>query len=385
MELSRELDWADKDLLLQLKDIKLSRLVAGLEVLDLSMINPDLEPERFLLDKLLEASVKPGNQRYAVSRGIKKLRRAFSVKYGQVFQSDLDPQTQVCVTMGSKNAVASALLCLKSPDKKVLVGRPVYPVYIAALNNAQIQYETFELDHDQDRMLKDIALKLESGSFNVLLLNFPNNPTGIVVSREFYTELTHLACRHDLFVLNDFVYGEMLLDGSAGISLLSEKYFQSAGAEIYSLSKAYSVPGWRVGALLGSAPLVKRVGCYKANMDYGIFLPVQIAAAAALCASQDLVSPVRREYSERLSVLCSGLRKLGWDFREPAAGCSVWAEIPENCRTDSLNFCKRLLEKEGVLLLPGSTFGERYSSFVRFAMVVSVERLHSVLERLNNF
>ena len=383
MECYSSVEWVLEDPLAELNRLKFSLISEGWEILDLSMINPDLPPVRLLQDKLLEASLRPENHRYAVSRGTKKLRKAFARKYRSRFEIDLDPESEVCATMGSKDAVTHLLHCAAPNGSSVLVGKPTYPAYLYALRTADCQVGFFSLSDDEGRMLVEIEEQLNSGKYSLVLLNFPNNPSGTVVSRHFYDELARIAERRQVCVANDFVYGEMGFDAAVGCSLLGTPYFRREGLEIYSLSKAYSIPGWRVGAALGSARLINLLGRLKSRLDYGIFLPLQAAAAAGLSAEEDLVAPVTSQYQERALALVKGLRALGFELTAPAAGCSLWARLPLAYRSmGAEEFCRRLLQEERVMLLPGSVFGAEYTDFVRLALVSPVERLREGLERI---
>ena len=374
------------DILALLNQQKLAKISSGNAVLDLSMINPDIEPPRLLTDKLVEASLRPDCHRYGVSRGVRKLRDAFVSKYIEAFGVKLDPEYQVCVTMGSKEALVHTLMCLPSDCRKALIGSPTYPAHLSAMELAGFRCDFFEIGWNEDRMLDAITNKLASERYGVLLLNFPNNPTGVVVSRGFYEKLRRAAEARDVFVINDFVYGEMEYQKGTAESLLTTGAGPSQAAEIYSLSKAYSVPGWRVGALLGDERVVKALGHLKAQTDYGIFLPIQEAAAAALCASSDATRPIVDCYRRRSSLLIAGLKNLGWNVSVPRAGASVWVELPgEICGGDAELFAVELLENEGIMLLPGSLFGQAYRAFVRFALVVSEEKLHDAVVSINRF
>ena len=379
-------EWLRADRLAALNRQKLDRMSVGRSVLDLSMIKPDMEAPRLIIDKLVEASLRPDRHRYAVSRGVRKLREAFALKYRQSFGVALDPEHEICATMGAKDAIVHALTCLASPGARALMGTPAYPAHLSALHLAGFSVEFFSVQQDEERMLDEIGRKLEAFRPAVVLLNFPNNPTGIGVSRGFYRRLHRLAAEFDTFLLNDFVYGEMQYDGGPAASVLEAPGALERAAEVYSLSKAFSVPGWRVGALVGNGELVRVLGRLKAQIDYGIFLPIQEAAAAALAAGPELIRPLVEQYRRRSVTLINGLCKLRWDVSMPAAGASVWARVPfELCRGDAEQFVRELLEYEGVMPLPGGVFGDPHQDYVRFALVVSEEKLHGVVNSLHRF
>lgn len=373
-------------------EFKRGELGAHAELIDLSMINPDIPPSRFLLDKLLEASMKPGAHRYSVSRGVRKLRAAFSEKYRTAFGVELDPENEVCVTMGAKEALVHTLRCIGKAEQRALVGGPVYPAHHAALTLAGISYDTFPISVDQNEMVESIRRAWQSGAYSILLLSFPNNPTGVAVDPAFYDQLYALMSGRPSWLINDFVYGEMGYSDTQGSSALVAAPRKRSGddrlrvVEIYSLSKAYSVPGWRVGALVGDSEVVQLLGRLKSQVDYGIFLPIQEAASAALCSDEDLVAPVVEEYSKRASVLVSGLERAGWAVWAPRAGASVWSRLPEEVgRLGSLQAAQRLLRSTGIAALPGIVFGEEFDSYLRFALVAPEARLRSVVERVSDW
>ncbi|MBN8549923.1 MAG: aminotransferase class I/II-fold pyridoxal phosphate-dependent enzyme [Deltaproteobacteria bacterium] len=378
-----DLTWLQEDRLKELQSIKQRIGTNGGEIFDVSMFNPDLAPQRVLLDKLVEASLKPQNHRYSVSRGIRRLRDAFAGKYQTRFGAALNPESEICVTMGTKDAVLDTLTCLASPGKRVLFGAPTYPAHLSAARLAGLSTSFFDISDDEDRMLASIAEKLRSEAIAALVLNFPNNPTGVRVGPSFYSKLAALVRGSGVFVLNDFVYGEMSFDGEA-TSLLAESSLREQSAEVYSLSKAYSVPGWRVAALCGSARLVHQVTRLKAHVDYGIFLPIQAAASFALSTKEDLVKPLAAQYNNRCSTLAGGLRRLGWTVANPRAGACVWAKAPEPLAAGgSLRLAKELLSDAGVLAMPGLLFGERFDGYLRFAAVIPEERIRQALEQLS--
>lgn len=378
-----ERGWLKDDPLRDLNALKLERLARGSPLVDLSMINPDLAPPRFLLDKLLEATVKAQNHRYAVSRGIRKLREAFVTKYGRRFGVELDPEREVCVTLGTKDALVSVLRCLGSAGDSVAVAEPTYPAHISAIELAGLEPRLFELGSDDGETARDLARVLRQSGARVVLLNLPNNPTGKFLSPLALESVCRCARDFGAIVVNDFVYGEMVYGGARAPSVLSVPSGKGSTVEVYSLSKAYSVPGWRVGALVGPAEIVHQVSRLKSHSDYGVFLPLQIAAAAGLAVSDDLVSPLTRQYEYRARVLGEGLKRLGWSVESPQAGASVWAEIPERGRSvGSSVYVRHLIEEAGVFAVPGLVFGQRWDRFVRFALVHGEERLREALQRM---
>lgn len=385
MEFPAHLSWLKDDPLAELHALKLARLSQGQELFDVSMINPDLPPPRYILDKLSEATIKPDNHRYAVSRGVRKLREGFASKYERRFGVKLSSEEEICVTMGTKDAILHAAMCVTKPGDSVLLPKPVYPAHLSAIRIAELKPSFFELSGDEDQMFWNVSSRLQTGRYRLLILNFPNNPTGLTVSRSFYERLVEVAQASDCFVINDFVYGEMGFKSDAPASLLSVANRRENIAETYSLSKAYSVPGWRVGALLGSSTLAQKLARLKGHIDYGIFLPVQLAAAAGLSGKDELAAGIARQYMNRAGLLVTGLKRLGWEVTMPAAGASVWARMPEFFREEgSRGFVRRLLTECGVMLMPGELFGEEYGGYARFALVQSETKLLKILACLES-
>jgi len=380
------MEWLLNDPLESLNALKLARLEAGQEIFDLSMINPDLAPNRFLIDKLSEFAIKPNNHRYAVSRGVRRLREGFTQKYRQKFGIGLNPDTQVCVTMGTKDALPNLLSCIHSLGfaPKVLVGAPLYPGHLSALNLNRLEFECFKITSNEAEMLTEIEAKLKAGQFGTILLNFPNNPTGLTVSAQFVDSVLKLAERFSLFVVNDFVYAEMRFDQAAANSFLRAGS-KARQIEIYSLSKAYSIPGWRVAAALGDEEAIFRLSKLKSHLDYGIFLPIQYAAAAALSAKEDLVKANVAEYNQRVLFFKAVLERLGFVVQNPEAGAFIWAGLPECVPLDALEFAKQLILASGVQVFPGVVFGAEFSRQLRFALVCSQGQLRRVASALSDF
>lgn len=383
MTMERDLDWMKCDPLAELNRAKLELVAAGRSLIDMSMINPDLPPPRYLLDKLLEATVKPTNHRYAVSRGIRKLREAFAATYQTRFGVTLDPEGEVCVTMGTKDALISVLRTIGDAGASVALAEPTYPAHVSACHLTGLKPVFFSLGASGSEMVANLERALQATRCAAILINLPNNPTGLVVGAEDLAAICRVAREHGAIVINDFVYGEMRHSGGVAPSLLGSSESVGVAVEVYSLSKAYSVPGWRVGALVGPADIVRRVARLKSHTDYGIFLPLQIAAAAGLGGTSDVTSGLTAQYARRARLLSAGLVRLGWELTPPAAGASVWARLPTAARRcGSCGAVERMLYEAELFALPGAVFGARWDEFVRFALVVSEERLREGLTRL---
>lgn len=356
------------------------RIQEGKQVIDLSMINPDIPPSTALIDWLHEFSIKQQNHRYSVSRGIRKLREAFATKYRQKFNISLNPETEVCVSSGTKDALFHVLTRLASPGDVVLVGRPTYPAYEIAAQLARLHTAYFPLLSDESQMLEGISQALEITRAKIIVLNFPNNPTGISVSKEFFIKVAELAQRWNTFVINDFVYGEMGFHATPS-SLLSVRGEYENLLEIYSMSKAYSIPGWRVGAVLGASDVVSEVARVKSLSDYGLFIPFQMAAAVALTTSRDIVRPLISRYERRIEMVTQGLSEHGWKCAKPSGGVALWIPLPEYMQgVSSIKFALELLNSHGVMVSPGVQFGDAYDQYIRLAPVTAEEKLSEVVE-----
>jgi alanine-synthesizing transaminase len=373
----------------ELRSIQHRRVVDGQAVWDLSMVNPDMAPPRVVLDRLLESVTKGTNHRYAVSRGVRRLRDAFAFKYSTRFEISLNPETQVCVCLGSKDATFHALRVLVKAGDSVVVAAPSYPAHPSAIALAGATAIPWHVSPDPSEASQKLSTLLMASRARVVLLNFPSNPAGALVDRDWWREIGRVCAAHDAVVINDFVYGEMTFSGVPAASALHARQSGARCVEVYSLSKAYSVPGWRVGALVGDAEVVEAVSRMKSYADYGLFLPLQYAATVALSTTEDIVRPTAHVYERRLKVLTTGLQELGWKLKAPKAGACLWAEYPRELAADvaigesrSLSVATTLLRECGVVVTPGVVFGEDYDAFVRFAAVTTEERLREVVKMI---
>lgn len=373
----------------RLRQLQHKLVVDGTPVWDLSMLNPDLGPPRMVLDRLLESVTKTANHRYAVSRGVRRLREAFSQKYLTRFGQQLNPDTQVCVCLGSKDATFHALRVLVQPGDAVVVPTPAYPAHPSAVALTGGRSVAWQVSSDPTRASSDLSQLLAASHAKVLLLNLPSNPAGVVVPREWWCEVGKVCAEHSVTIINDFVYGEMCFSGEAAESALWAAQSGARCVEVYSLSKAYNVPGWRVGALVGASDIVAVVARLKSQSDYGLFLPLQYAASQALTTSDNLVAPTVQAYQRRLRVLSLGLNELGWSVVQPLAGACLWVQYPERLRAirgysrfQSVNVARHLLVEAGVVASPGAAFGANCDAWLRFAAVLNEERLRDVVNAL---
>lgn len=363
------------------------RALKGERIFDLAMVNPDLPPPRVVLDRLLESVTKTANHRYAVSRGIRRLREAFTCKYQEKFGHTLDPERQVCVCLGSKDATFHALRVLIGQKARVIVSVPSYPAHTSAVVMAGGEYTTWLAPQCPEQAAYSLREVVQQSGARVLLLNFPSNPTGAVASREWWLSIGRVCADFGVIILNDFVYGEMSFGEKIAESALCVGEVGARCLEVYSLSKAYNVPGWRVGALVGDSEVVGTVSRLKAHADYGLFLPLQYAATQALESSDDLVAPTVETYRRRVRVLSHGLQSLGWHVRVPEAGACLWVQYPKELASlcngsefGSVNAAQHLLVRGGVMVTPGIVFGAECDQWMRLAVVMSEERLRDVID-----
>ncbi len=376
-----ELNSKESNILHRLHQLKLERVQNGEPVFDFSMINPDIPPSRLITDKLVQASLKSFNHKYGVSRGIKKLREAFAYKYLTAFGVTLDSTEEVCVTLGCKDATLHLFKIISSTNKKVAVFEPCYPPYLSAASYHRVEVVRVPWQGNEDTAIIELTKTLQNGDVGSILLNFPMNPCGDIVTESFWVQVVNLAKKYQCLVINDFAYGELVHRGKSP-SILSVPGAKDIGIEIYTMSKAYSIPGWRVAAVLGNKSIVDGISRIKSQIDYGMFLPVQIAAASALCENDSIVSVVRDTYARRLRVLVDGLTTLGWQTTMPAAGTCVWTKVPNKISSQfdgGFKIAERLLSKSGIAVLPGEAFGPRGSGNMRFAAVLSEDKIREAL------
>jgi alanine-synthesizing transaminase len=360
---------------------------AGLDIIDLGMGNPDSPTPQHIVDKLVETVRDPRTHRYSVSRGIPGLRKAHAAYYRRRFGVDLDPESETIVTLGSKEGIANLAQAITSPGDVVLVPNPSYPIhpYGFIMAGASIRHIPIGAGQDFIANLKR-AVKHSVPSPLALVLNFPSNPTAQVVDLDFYAECVEICRHHGVWILSDLAYAEIFFDDRPPPSILQVPGAGDIAIEFTSMSKTYSMPGWRVGFAAGNRKLVAALARIKSYLDYGAFTPVQVAAAAALNGPQDCVREIRELYRQRRDVLVSGLAQAGWNVPSPPASMFVWAPVPERFKhLGSLEFAKLLLEKANVAVSPGLGFGEYGDSFVRLALVENVHRIRQAVRNIRAF
>jgi alanine-synthesizing transaminase len=365
----------------QVQSLKLEARQQGEDIIDFGMGNPDQPTPNHIVDKMVDASRKAKNHRYSASRGITKLRHAITGWYKRNYDVELDPETEAIVTIGSKEGIAHLALATIGPGDVVLTPTPTYPIHMYSFIIAGGEVRGIELRQDSDFF--DDLLRVYRQTLprpRILVINFPHNPTTAVVDLEFFKKIVAFAKEHDVIVIHDLAYADIAFDGYKAPSFLQVPEAKDVGVEFYTLSKAYNMPGWRVGFCVGNREVVGALAKIKSYLDYGIFQPIQIASTVALNGPQDCVKEVVQRYQNRRNVLVNGLNRIGWQVGLPRATMFVWARIPDPFRhMGSLEFSKLLLREGKVAVSPGIGFGEGGDEFVRFALVENEHRTRQAL------
>ncbi len=371
----------------EVNEMKRQARAQGRDIIDFGMGNPDSPTPRHIVDKLVETVRDPRTHRYSNSRGIPGLRRALVAYYRRRFEVDLDPETEAIVTLGSKEGLANLASAMSSPGDVILVPNPSYPIhpYGFVIAGAAVRHLPGGPGVDfMDELERAVHHSVPAP--RALLLNYPSNPTTEVVDLGFFEQVVAFARRHDMYILSDLAYAEIYFETAPPPSILQAPGAREIAVEFTSLSKTYSMPGWRIGFAAGNARLIGALARIKSYLDYGAFTPVQVAATAALNGPQDCVDELRARYRERRDVLVDGLAAAGWEVPRPLATMFVWAPIPPELREmGSLEFSKRLLIEAEVAVSPGIGFGEYGEGFVRFALVENRQRIRQAVRNIKGF
>jgi alanine-synthesizing transaminase len=357
--------------------LKIEARRRGEDIIDLGMGNPDLPTPRHIVDKLIEAVQNPKNHRYSASRGITQLRVAICEWYKRRFDVDLDPDTEAVVTIGSKEGLSHLVYAMVEPGDLVFTPAPAYPIHPYSVILAGGDVRSIPIGNNTDffKNMED-AFKSAWPRPKMLIINFPHNPTTQCVELDFFKRVVDFAKENNIIVLHDFAYADLTFDGFKAPSFLQIPGAKDIGVEFFSLTKSYSMAGWRVGFCVGNGEIVGALTNIKSYLDYGMFQPIQIASIIALRGPQDCVEQIRKTYESRRNTLIRGLRNAGWIIEPPRATMFVWAEIPEPFKKmGSLEFAKFLLKEAKVVVSPGIGFGEQGEGFVRFALVENEHRI----------
>jgi alanine-synthesizing transaminase len=353
----------------------------GEDVIDLGMGNPDLPTPKHIVDKLIEAAQKPHNYRYSASAGITKLRQAIADWYKRRWGVEIDPEEEAIATMGVKEGLSHLVLATVSPGDVVFAPNPTYPIHPYSVIIAGGDLRSIPTGPGRD-FFEDLltATKQTWPLPKMLILSYPHNPTTAVVEREFFEKIVAFCREHDIMVVHDFAYADLVFDGYTPPSFLQIPGAKEIGVEFFSLSKSYSMPGWRVGFCAGNPRLIAALRRIKSYLDYGMFQPIQIAAIIALNGPDECVKEVVEIYRQRRDALVDGLNRVGWPIEKPKGTMFVWAKIPEPyLKMGSLEFAKMLMVKSKVAVSPGVGFGQYGDDHVRFALVENPHRINQAI------
>jgi alanine-synthesizing transaminase len=357
--------------------LKMESRRSGLDVVDLGFGNPDLPPSDLALDKLCEAVRNPRNHRYSASRGIPKLRLAITDLYQRKFGVELDPETQACTTIGAKEGFSHLMWVLLGPGDAAMVPSPSYPIHIwgPLFAGAEVRHVRLGGDHDFFENLLE-AWEDSWPRPKVIVLSFPHNPTTACVDLDFMQRMVDFAREHEVLLVHDFAYADLGFDGYDPPSILQVPGADEVAVELYTLTKSFSMAGWRMGFLLGNAEVVAALAKLKSYLDYGTFQPIQIAATVAMNETPDFPREVNAIYHSRRDALIDGLARAGWEIEAPKGTMFVWAPIPAAYEElGSLDFAKLLVKDAQVAVSPGMGFGPGGEGYVRFALVENEQRI----------
>ena len=367
-------------------ELKAAARRRGEDIIDFGMGNPDQPTPRHIVDKLVESAQRPDTHRYSVSKGIPRLRRAISHWYKTRYGVDIDADTEAIATIGSKEGIAHLALATLDRGDIVMVPNPSYPIHIygPVIAGADIRHVPItpggDFFADLERAIHDSWPKPK-----MLILNFPANPTAQCVELPFFERIVALAKAHDIFVVHDLAYADIVFDGWKAPSIMQVPGAKDIAVEFFTLSKSYNMAGWRVGFMVGNRELVAALGRMKSYHDYGTFTPIQVAAIVALEGPQDCVEDIRAMYQRRRDVLVTGLHTIDWMVDIPKATMYIWAAIPEPYRAmGSLEFSKKLLADAKVAVSPGVGFGEWGDGHVRFSLIENEARIRQAVRGIRD-
>ena len=377
MEFAKRMNNFGEGVFARLAAMKQEKILSGEKIIDLSIGAPNIPPPAHVMKVLSEEALKPENYIYAIT-DTRELLNEVANWYRRRYDVEIDPTSEVCSLWGSQEGLSHIALTLINDGDLTLVPDPCYPIFAdgAKLAGSEIFYmpqlKEYNYVIQLDKIPREVA---ERAKF--MVVSYPNNPTTAVAPADFYERLIHFAKKYDIVVLHDNAYSELIFDGPKGLSFLSFKGAKDVGVEFNSLSKTYGIAGARVGFCLGNKEVVRHVKLLKSNIDYGLFLPIQKAAIAALQSPQEVIDRTRAAYVERIDALIDGLNSAGWQIDKPKATMFVWAPVPKKFGT-SEEFTKILLERANVMVTPGSAFGPSGEGFVRMALVQTADTMKQV-------
>lgn len=368
----------------KLKQLTHERRRQGIDVIDLGMGNPNEPTPKHIIDKLCEAAREPRHHRYSISRGIFNLRREVAWHYERRFAVEIDPEHEAIAVIGTKEGLSHLALALIDQGDLALVPNPTFPIHIYSIALAGGSVVSIPLREENEFVpsLAEIARDIWPRP-KVLILSFPHNPTGAVVDLSFFEEIVHFAKKHDIILIHDLAYADIVFDGYKAPSLLQAKGAKEIGVEFISLSKSYNMAGWRCGFAVGNRDIIEALARIKGYYDYGIFAPIQVASIMALRTPSDEVEANAEIYRRRRDVLVNGLNRIGWKVQKPKGTMFVWAPIPEPYRhLSSMDFAMKLLDEAEVCVSPGAGFGHNGEGYVRIALVENENRLRQSVRQI---
>jgi len=371
----------------QVNRLKARARAGGADIIDLGMGNPDLPAPKHVIDKLVETAGKPRTDRYSASKGIAGLRRAQAAYYARRFGVALDPESQIVATLGSKEGFANMAQAITAPGDVVLVPNPSYPIHAFGflMAGGVVRSVSSSPTPDYFRGLERAIIHSIPKPIAVVVC-YPSNPTAEVATLDFYKDLVSFAKKHEIFVLSDLAYAEVYFDDNPPPSVLQVPGAMDVTVEFTSMSKTFSMAGWRIGFAVGNERLCAALARVKSYLDYGAFTPVQVAAAAALNGPEDCVKEMRAIYKKRRDVMVESFAQAGWPIPAPRASMFAWAPVPERFRNiSSLEFSKLLIEKADVAVAPGEGFGEHGEGYLRLALVENEQRIRQAARNLRRF
>lgn len=377
-----------------INEIKLSMRQNGEDVIDFSMGNPDGATPEHIVNKLCEAAKKPKNHGYSVSRGIFKLRLAICDWYKRKYGVDLDPNTQACVTMGSKEGYVHLVQAITNPGDTAVVPDPAYPIHYYAFILSGANVARFPLEWNEnselcyERFFDNLTRVLRESipKPKLVVVNFPHNPTAVIVYKDFYERLVAMAKQERFYIISDIAYADLSFDGYKTPSIFEVDGAIDVAVETYTLSKSYNMAGWRVGFVVGNNKMIDALQKIKSWLDYGIYTPMQVAATIALNSSQKCVQDITNTYKKRMDILVQTFCEAGWEIQPSRASMFVWARLPKQCEhLGSMEFSKRLLQEAKIAVSPGVGFGENGEGYVRIALIENEKRIRQAAKNLKVF
>ena len=370
----------------ELNRLKLEKRRDGIDIIDFGMGNPDQPSIESAVDKLKEVIVDSKTHRYSASKGIPHLLKAVSDRYERQYGVKLNPSKEVIATIGSKEGISHLSLALLGPGESALIPSPSFPIHVWSVVLAGANVITIPMTKDPNEFLSHMAQVVENlwPKPKVMYLNYPHNPTTTITTLDFFDEVVKYAKKKEIIVIHDFAYADITFDGYTAPSFMQAKGAKDIAVEFTSMSKSFSMAGWRCGFCVGNEKIVNYLATIKGYYDYGIFTPIQVASIMALRSDPENVSQIAKQYEVRRDILAEGLNKRGWDIEKPKATMFIWAPIPEKYKSmGSFEFSKHLLEEADVLVSPGISFGETGEGYVRMSLVENENRIRQAVRQIN--